>query len=288
MADLRPTSSAPRPAPAPLRGLRQWAIQLQGYQPDTIAALASSPYPLVVIDLARDAHTDYFTAADTAVLHAAGTAVLAYFEIGSIEDFRPEYPDLRAGHPDLILNQWPQWPQEHFVRYWDERWWELVIRPRIDQALRAGFDGVYLDTPLAYSDIDLALVPGETRPSLGRRMADLVIRLSAYARSQHADLMVFPQNSPELRGYPGYQEAIDGIAIEELYFLATDRPCDLDYCAENLRHVRALRAAGKTVLAIDYATRPENIRYARERYRAEGFAGYLGPVELDRLSKAWH
>jgi cysteinyl-tRNA synthetase len=266
--------------------LRQWAIQLQGYRPDSIAALAGSPYPLVVIDLARDANTDYFTAEDTAALHAAGTSVLAYFEIGSIEDFRPEYPGLRAGQPDLILNQWPEWPQEYFVRYWDERWWELVLRPRIDQALRAGFDGVYLDTPLAYSEIDLALVPGETRHSLGRRMADLVVRLSAYARSHRADLMVFPQNSPELRGYPGYPEAIDGIAIEELFFLATDRPCDLDYCAENLRHARALRAAGKTVLAIDYATRPENIRYARERYRAEGFAGYLSTVEVDRLSEA--
>ena len=150
----------------------------------------------------------------------------------------------------------------------------------------ARFDGVYLDTPLAYSEIDLSLVPGQTRESLGRLMVDLIMRLSAYAKARHPGMLVFPQNSPELRGYPGYTGAIDGIGIEELFYLATDQPCDLDYCPEHLRHARALRAAGKAVLAIDYATRPANIAAACTRYRTEGFAGYVTTVDVGRISTA--
>ena len=43
--------------------------------------------------------------------------------------------------------------------------------------------------------------------------------------------------------------------MEELFFLATDEPCAEEYCAENLANTRALRDAGKFVLAVDYATR---------------------------------
>ena len=41
--------------------------------------------------------------------------------------------------------------------------------------------------------------------------------------------------------------------VESLFYLPTDRPCDMDYCPVNLGNVRALRAAGKFVLAVDYA-----------------------------------
>ena len=52
------------------------------------------------------------------------------------------------------------------------------------------------------------------------------------------------------------KQAIDGIAMEELFFLATDKPCTEDWCSENLADTRALRDAGKFVLSVDYATRP--------------------------------
>jgi cysteinyl-tRNA synthetase len=45
-----------------------------------------------------------------------------------------------------------------------------------------------------------------------------------------------------------------------------------------------LRDAGKFVLAVDYARKPGNIRKACDRYRGEGFAGYVTVRELDRVS----
>ena len=48
--------------------------------------------------------------------------------------------------------------------------------------------------------------------------------------------------------------------MEELFFRATDEPCTEDWCAENLAETRELRDAGKFVLAVDYATRADDVR----------------------------
>jgi uncharacterized protein (TIGR01370 family) len=261
-------------------------IQLQNYQDGRLDALAAAGFGLAVIDLARDAGSSYFTADEIARLHEAGTRVLAYFEIGSIENFRPDFAALREHDGDLFLNEWPSWPGECFVRYWDPRWWSLAIKPRIDRALAAGFDGVYLDTPLAYWELDLGLVPGETRESLARKMVGLIARISRYGKAADPGFLVFPNNSPELRRYPGYTEAIDGIGIESMFFMPTDVPATEPWCATNLNGARELRKAGKIVLAIDYADKPENIATAHRRYREEHFIGYAGVRELDTIRPA--
>ncbi|MEV0717867.1 endo alpha-1,4 polygalactosaminidase [Asanoa sp. NPDC050611] len=274
------SSGAPR-RPRSWTSVKTWLYQLQGYDGGKLDAIARAPGDLAVVDLARDARSDWFTADEIKAVRASGKRVLAYFEIGSIENFRPEYRGtVDAG---LELNRWEDWPEEHFVRFWEERWWEIAVRPRIDQALKAGFDGVYLDTPLAYEEIDLKLVPGESRESLARRMADLIVRISTYAKERAPAFGIFPQNSPELRRQPGYTAAIDGIGMEELFFLATDEPCTESWCTENLAETRALRAAGKLVLAVDYAARRDNVRTARDRYAAERFAGCVTVRELDRI-----
>ena len=73
--------------------------------------------------------------------------------------------------------------------------------------------------------------------------------------------------------------------MEELFFLATDEPCTEDCCAENLAETRALRDAGKFVLAVDYASqarqRPHRLRPVPRRT----FAGYVTVRELDRITR---
>lgn len=257
--------------------------QLQNYPNGQLDALVRAPHHLMIIDLARDAGASNFTAEEIGKLRASGKKVLAYFEIGAIENFRPEYGPLKAGAADLLLNEVDGWPGEYFVRYWDSRWWEAAVAPRVDQALAAGFDGVYLDLPLAYEEIDLKLVPGENRETLGAKMVELIVRISQYAKRARPGFLVFPQNSPELQRHPGYTEAIDGIGMEELFFLATDQRCSADFCHENLEAARKLRRAGKTIVAIDYANRPENVAFACKRYREEGFVGLVTVKGLDRI-----
>ncbi|GAB3993819.1 hypothetical protein GCM10029992_06490 [Glycomyces albus] len=149
--------------------------------------------------------------------------------------------------------------------------------------MSAGFDGVYLDVPNAYEEIDLELVPGEGRESLAAKMVELIAAVKGHAEAELPDFEILPQNAPELREYPGYMDAIDGIGVEDLFFRAHDDPCDEDWCAENLEHVRAIAAAGKQILAVDYAAGPDNIAEACDRYAEEGFTGYVTEVDLDAI-----
>ncbi|HEX2810401.1 MAG TPA: endo alpha-1,4 polygalactosaminidase [Kineosporiaceae bacterium] len=291
---LRPPSdpavrAVPTPAPATRRAVRGTdittaVVQLQKYLDGRLDAMARGGYQLAVIDPARDAGSSYFTTDEIRGLQRSGTRVLAYFEIGSIENFRPDYPTIQhQHHPELLLNEWKSWPGERFVRYWDPRWWDLAIRPRLDRALAAGFDGVFLDTPLAYEELDLRRVPGMSRQRLAADMVGLIRRISAHGKASRPGFWVFPNNSPELAEYPGYLRAIDGIGMESLFFAPTDRRCTQAYCTTNLKAARSLRRAGKVVLAIDYANRAKNITEACRRYRREHFVGYLAVRNLDGL-----
>lgn len=258
-----------------------WVYQLSGYADGGLAEIAAADQGIAVIDLARDGGSAYFTAEEIGTLHEAGKTVYAYFTIGTIETYRPEYE--AVADTDMVLNRWGDWPDEHFVAYWDARWWDRVVEPRLDQALEAGFDGVYLDVPNAYEEIDLDLVPGEDRESLAVKMVELIAAAKDHVEAERPDFEVLPQNAPELRRYPGYMDAIDGIGVEDLFFRAHDDPCDEDWCEENLEHVRAMAEAGKRILAVDYAADPGNIAEACGRYAEEGFTGYVTEVDLDAV-----
>jgi len=280
---LSPTATVPIAATAPVAAawdaVTTWAYQLTGYQNNRLDEIAASPYDLVVIDLAHDGSSDYFTLAEIRNVQATGKIVLAYFEIGAIENYRPEW----AITPDeLILGPVSGWPDEHYVRYWDPRWWPIV-QGRIDQALAAGFDGAYLDMVTAYQEISTA-VAGMDETARARAMVDLIVAVSAYAKSHNPGFKIVPQNAPELYLWPGYLEAMDGLGMEELHFLATDEPCAADWCAANRAAALAVRAAGKLILTVDYATQPQNIRDAYTQSRADGFVPYVTTVELDWLS----
>ena len=110
--------------------VRSWVYQLSSYQNNRLDQIAGSRFDLAVVDLARDGGGDYFTPGEVAALTGRGKLALAYFEIGAIEDYRPEWSQVPA---DLKLGPVGGWPSEQYVKYWDERWWPIVrgawIRP---------------------------------------------------------------------------------------------------------------------------------------------------------------
>lgn len=283
-SNASPAAAEPSTSTLAAPVVSDWVYQLSGYAGDSLDGVAAAPGQAAVFDLARDGGDGYWTAAEVGAVRGSGKIALSYYTIGSIENYRPEAD--AVGDAGLLLNQWGDWPDEHFVKYWTEDWWTLAMKPRVDQALASGFDGAYLDVPNAYEEIDLALVPGETRATLARKMVDLIVRISEYAKSVRPGFLVLPQNSPELQEYSGYTAAVDGLGVEELFYLATDEPCTEDYCAENFEAVKSLQAAGKLILAVDYADDPAKIADACGRYREEGFAGYVGGVDLDDIRAA--
>ena len=255
-----------------------WVYQLSGYPNEQLAEIAAADFDVAVIDLARDGYEGYFTAAEITTVKESGKYVLAYFEIGAIENYRPEWDAVPA---DLMLGAVGGWPDEQYVKYWDERWWPIV-QGRLDKALAAGFDGAYLDMVVTYEEIP-ATAAGTNRADLAQKMVALIGRISAYAKAINPDFKVLPQNSPELHEVAGYLTAVDGLGMEELFFLATDIPCDESWCAENRDNAAVIRAAGKLVLAVDYATEAANIASAHQQARAAGFVPYVSIRNLDEI-----
>lgn len=274
----------PTPPSNSWQQVQHWTYQLTDYQNDQLNQIAASGFDLAVIDLARDGSSDYFTAAEIAVVKGSGKFVLAYFEVGAIENYRPEWATLPS---DLLLGPVNGWPGERYVKYWDERWWP-VVQGRLDQALAAGFDGAYLDMIVTYEEIP-ANAAGTTRADLASKMVDLIARASTYARVHNPDFKIVPQNAPELRTWPKYLPAIDGLGMEELYYLATDDPCSFSWCAENRAEVAAIAAAGKLVLTVDYANQTAHIADAYTRSFAAGFVPYVTMQALNvmRINPGW-
>ena len=270
-------------------GVKSWVYQLTQYKDNKLDEIAKSPFDLAVIDLARDGSADYFTAKEIQSVKTSGKIVLAYFEIAAIEEYRPEWKsipsDLKAGEVD-------GWPKEQYVKFWDERWWP-VVQGRIDQALDAGFDGVYLDMVTTYEEIPRSGLSSEQR---AHRMVDLIARISSYAKTNakkaNSQFKIVPQNCPELytwsywepRVNTKYIDAIDGLALESVFYMAHDKPAQKSWNKENRVNALEIKKAGKLVLGVDYAKLPRSIADAYKKQREIGFIPYVGVVELNRVS----
>jgi len=262
-----------------------WGYQLTGYDQGGFQRLVIAPVDLLVIDLARDGEDDYFTAEDIRVLkNSGGKMVLAYFEIGAIEKYRPEWSEVPA---DIRVGPVDDWPKEQYVQYWDDRWWP-IIQARIERAQSAGFDGAYLDLITAYSEIPNSNLSVEER---AKRMVTLLVRISKFAKSKKSDFKIVAQNCPELATWSHwepyvnqeYLDAIDGLAIESPFYLAHDTLCDEPWCQENREDAQFVKNQGKLLLGVDYAKTPRCIRDSYKRQRLAGFVPYVSVRALDRL-----
>jgi cysteinyl-tRNA synthetase len=265
-------------------GVDSWVYQLTHYRNDELTEIAKSEFDLAVIDLARDGGSDYFSREEIEMVKESGKFVLAYFEIGAIEKYRPEWKtvpdDLKAGEVD-------GWPEEQYVRYWDERWWPIV-KGRVDQAVKSGFDGAYLDLVTAYEEIPGTMLDSQERAN---RMVNLIVRISKYAKSRNPEFKIVPQNCPELftwsywepKPNQRYIQAIDGIGIESVFYLPHDKPAEKKWCRENRDNALAIRKAGKLVLGVDYAKKRETISTAYKKQRELGFVPYVSVIALDRV-----
>lgn len=267
-----------------------WAYQLTGYTDNQLTEIANSNFDLVVFDLSYDGSTGYWNSTQIDSVKENKHAI-AYFSIGSIENYRPEYASIPES---LKLGTVVGWPNEYYVKYWDAQWWTLVVKPRIDQAISAGFDGAYLDMIVTYEEIP-ANSAGTDRLDLARKMTDLIEQISIYAKSLDPSFKIIPQNSPEL-GVAGYLDAgytqidankylnaIDGLGMENLYFIATDVICNASWCSENEANCVILHNAGKKILTVDYADIPANISSAYSQSSANGFVPYTNVVDLNIL-----
>lgn len=315
---------------ASLAEVRTWAYQIQGLDaPGAIDALAASGYDLLVIEPTRtdwsSADTRRFDTAAVVARLKASTAgdgqrrklVVAYINIGQAESWRWYWTwskDWAPGRPrpsdwpDWILTPDPDgWTGNFVVAFWHPAWQDIVIHGRnqpadpgrdfvsvLDQVVRDGFDGVYLDWVAAYEEEPVVAAARAQGVDPAEAMVDFIAAIRAYGRARQPGFLVIQQNAAALiEDAPRIVGVVDAIAQEDTWYGGEadcdwEQPCGYDVAqdpqetAETVRLLDLYRAAGKPVFTVDYTVAHAEEVYARAV--ARGYIPYCSRTALSRLT----
>jgi hypothetical protein len=113
-----------------------WFWQLQG--------TVNNEKPVAVYDI------DGFEneASEVAALHAQGKRVICYIDVGTAENFRPDYPSF----PKAVLGHSNGWPGEKWLDIRQLSVLEPIMTARFQMCREKGFDAVEPDNMEAYSN----------------------------------------------------------------------------------------------------------------------------------------
>ena len=315
----------------PLSAVQFWAYQIQNVEaPGAVDALAASRYDLLVIEPTRtdwssvEART-FDTAAAVARLKAThghdGTRrklVLAYVDIGEAEDWRwywtwsttwqPGRPK-PADWPDYILAHDPDgWEGNYPVAYWDPAWKDLMIyglnypptssrdfTSVLDEVLRDGFDGIYLDWVEAWEDASVRQAAAADGVDSAQEMIDFIAEIRTYARQRDPNFLVVQQNAAELLdGRPQLLAHVDAIAQEAIWYDGVggnddwsdpdgyDDRNDADLTDYYIEWLDRYKAAGLPVFNCEYARARAATAYANSLNK--GYIPYCTRRSLGALT----
>ena len=323
--DDRERMRIPTQGPLTLNEVRSWAYQLQDVEaPGAVDALAASRYDLIIVDPVRtesepDAR-NFNTAAAVARLKNSAAQdgvhrklVLAAINIGEAESWRwywtwgkDRKTPRPADWPSFILNPDPEAAGGDFpVAFWEKAWKAIVLggtnghpgtgfESMLDEALRDGFDGVYLDWVEAFGDERVAEAATKAGIDPVLEMSRFLGEIRQYVRGRNPGFLILQANAADLIAeQPESANAVDGIVQESIWFTgATDAdwpdPLGYDQRVEVMEtmqivtDLKAYRAAGKPIFDLEYAVEkaPEAYRLSRKN----GFIPYCTRAALNQLS----
>ena len=242
-----------------------------------VTNVATSSFAWVVTDYSHDGSAAGELSSNEVATLRAGKTVLAYLSIGEAEDYRFYWNPvwLKNDRPAWLGPVNPSWRGNYEVKYWDPGW-QTNVYAYLDRILAQGFDGVYLDIVDGYEFWE------KERPSAAQDMINFVEQIATYARTKHPDFLIFPQNASSLVTNAGYLATISGIGTEDTWFNGDKRQKQAG-TAEVTGFLDLVRAAGKPVLAIDYARKQANIDWFYSVAEAKGYWPYSSVRNLDQL-----
>lgn len=250
--------------------------------------VADSEYDLVVIDYSRTG-TNAFTNDEVNHMkikpNGERRKVISYFSIGEAEEYRYYWKDeWKIKNPPLLENENPNWPGNYKVRYWLQDWQDILFgneNAYLDQIIKAGFDGMYLDIIDAFEYFE------NKRPQAEQEMVDLIINLTLYARLKNPNFIVITQNGERLLAHQDLLDLIDGAAKEDLYYgLEGDNiavsQTEIDYSMDYLLDAQK---KGKFILLASYVNTPSGKEFVINQAESLGFTTYISDRALDKLYK---
>jgi cysteinyl-tRNA synthetase len=315
--------------PLPLSEVRFWAYQIQDVnRKRALDKLVGSRYDLLVLEPTRtdwSSEDKYFDTGEMVRRLKETRAhdgvhrklVLAYIDIGEAEDWRwywtwsgqwVEGEPRPEDWPDYILSHDPDgWEGNYPLAYWDARWKDVVIYGRnqssephgnyhsvIDEVIKGGFDGIYLDWVEAFEDESVIREARIRGIDPATEMIKFIGEMKEYALRRNPHFIVVQQNAASLcEGHPELFAIIDAISQEAVWYDgdATDRWNDRDgYDIENdadlvdfyLHYLDRYRAAGIPVFNCEYAL--EDAGAAYEKSYTKGYIPYCTRRPLSRLT----
>ncbi len=279
------------------------ADQLAPTREQAVRLLAESGRDWLVLAESYGGEGGPWTAAELAGIRSGrpDRKILAYLSVGEAERWRdywrPEWDADRDGQPDpgapaYLCAMNPNWPGSYKVRYWQDAWRELVFA-QADRLADRGFDGFYLDIVDAFEFFEQAdgkIEDHKPNPETGHTyrqdMIALIADLAARERNRTGRrLLIVPQNGVQLTADAAYLALIDGVGVESWRTLP-DRPQAAAHTAYVGDFLRNIRAAGKTVLDIEYNSDPAVRAAARAEILAAGYVGLFTDRALTTLGES--
>ncbi len=297
------------------KNIIDWGYQLQGYK-SGLRSLRDSAFDVIVMDYSASGGDDEeFKKEDINSVKFEGACdrkvALAYMSIGEAEEFRFYFDDLPE---DLLFEDPnPQFLDNIKVRFWDERWQNIIFgnqedgpeKSYLDRIIDAEFDGIYLDIIDAFEFWGPEDIGGNgERETAAKDMVDFVVKLSKYARNTRgkSDFIIVPQNGPGIIDPSSYHfsndpeneadlqkeryfSAIDAIGAEDTFFFGNKENDNvLNVQDDTIALLNIFRDTGKVVLAVDYVQDQDKVESFYELARKEGYIPYATIRDLDTLT----
>ncbi len=206
-------------------------------------------------------------AAQLRALHENGTRAVAYLTIGELD---PKDPDAARVDPAWVLGKNANWGSSFMDA--SQPGWRALVEERADALLKAGYDGLFLDT------LDTADAYPKTAGGLVQIVQDLRARHPDAVLVQNRGFSLLNQTAPSI-------DAVMFESFSSTYDFKTRRYGAVD---GDPSFVQAVSDRGLKVLALDYAlpTQTDLISRTYQRARSFGFVPFVSTINLDQLNEA--
>jgi cysteinyl-tRNA synthetase len=322
-------SCSPTLDPLPIGQVRFFGYQIQKIDAaGAVGALKNSRYDTLVIEPTR---TDWSSGNKywntCATVNALNTSpahdgvhsklVLAYVDIGEAENWRWYWTWSKTwkkgqpkprGWPSYIVEPDPQnWGGNFPVAFWDPDWQKIIIygmsgpnapyknyNSAIDEAIKDGFDGIYIDWVEAFSDPHVAARAAREHIDPAVAMIQFIQEMRDYAKQRNPKFIIVQQDASNLAdNHPELYGKIDAISQEAIWYdgVATDKwknPRGHDVLNPigltnwYLTRLTGYQAHGVPVFDVEYA-----LTHAADAYgnaAGHGFVGYSTRRSLSKLT----
>ena len=243
--------------------------------------------------------------------------IIAYINIGEAENWRwywtwskdwPEGEKCPSHWPDYIVTPDPDgWEGNFPVAFWTSSWKDIIIYGKnqppssyrnytsaIDEAMRDGFDGIYLDWVEAYEEPLVEARALQEGKNPAEEMVMFIKEIRNYTESRKEGFIIIQQNaSPLGLHHPELLNYIDAIAQEAIWYDGTgfggwedfdgyDKKTEKELTCEYIQGLEFYLKSGLPVFNVEYALNFSDEAYKKSK--EEGYITYCSRRSLYRLS----